>query len=611
MTYDDPEGARYAGTSEALRLLELRIDAASRDAVARSVGVSSQAIIRWEHGQAVPLPAVRERIETEFKEILASLWTEPALPPPPPPSLDEVVVKYGIGGSFLSFLVDGPPKFDATPQQRVLVRIVFDNEEPRDLVGRDREIAYELFGTVETVPERARRRAVLRLGRESAKSTITGAYSVFRLLTADLTRQGKNTLPTVVFFSSDAETTRTIFDMASQYLRDVKLNADATEEDNTKSIIFSRPTDGRRVRLRVIVRSAGGVRGRGFPIVAAIVDEAEFMRAAKDDAVIQDEHVIDALAPRLTRGAKIVMLSTPWEEESYAGNLHEENFGKPTKALAATGTTVFMRNNDPDVVALRAELLETDPKLVAREFDCKVVSQSNSLIAVELIETAVALGRQLGIAARGKKGSAGIDLGLRRDHSTLVLVERQEQVLVLTAHHEKTPTPGRPLSAVDVCTDFARIATEAGVHHLTADTHRAEAVREAGLDSGSTVVILDNKAEELATYLASLFREHRIAIADDAQLIRQLKAPRVRAKPGGGLEIIRPRTKGGGHCDLESALECAAWADRRHGPFTVARAQGAAYPRSSARAAGGFGTHTSAAASSASRGWSGGGWSVK
>jgi hypothetical protein len=326
------------------------------------------------------------------------------------------------------------------------------------------------------------------------------------------------------------------------------------------------------------------VRGRGYPILDAIVDEAEFMGAAKPDAVIQDEHTIGALLPRMERRAMVLMLSTPWEAESYAGNLFDANWCNPSSALAVRAPTLLMRDNDPDVVALRAELLETPDgaKLVAREFDCEVVAMGDALIPAELVDAAVARG--VGMSAKRQKVSAGVDLGLRRDRSTWLAAERQDALLVVVDLEERSPKPGRPLAPAATCAAFAELTMAAGGRHMTGDMHRSENLREAALDAGVDVVILENKPDEIATYLSSLFREERIAIAvvdaaKRARLVRQVKAVRTKAKSGGGLEIIRPRTKELGHCDLEAALECAAWSDKRHGPLAESRAASLKYGR--------------------------------
>jgi hypothetical protein len=573
------------GPSEGSRLLALECGRTSVRAVCKLGGWGWKTVQAWLENDAKPRQEFRQLLFA-LLAIPVSSWEQEPLPAPPPPTAEEILEGLRIKGSFLEFLTEGPPQFPATPQQRVLIKVVFDDIDPADLNPEERAISNVLFGDIDYVPKSARRKAVLRLGRESAKSTITAAYAVYRLLTADISRTFKNTLPSVVFFSSDAETTKTIFDMASEFLKDIKLAREKTEVDNLESIVFTRPTDGRRVRLRAIVRSAGGVRGRGFPIVAAVVDEAEFMRSAKEDAVIKDEHVIEALLFRMTIGAKILLLSTPWEEESYAGGLFDQNFGKPTTALAALGQTLFLRDNDPAVAALREELMLTDPIAAAREFDVKVVSMGNALIPGELVDAAVARYRSLACTPKKQRVSAGVDLGLRRDRSTLVLTERQGSVLVVTGVHERTPRPGRPLSGTEVCGEFAQITKDAGGRHMTGDNHRGENLRDAALDVGMEVVILENKPEETATYLSSLFRENRIAIPDHPRLIKQIKAVRTRAKPGGGLEIVRPRTKELGHCDLEAGLECAAWADKRHGSFPDTRT-GLRYP---GRLRGGFTT---------------------
>ena len=564
---------------EAIRLIDRECAATSDNQVAATLGTTKFTIFKWRKGQK-PKSHIRN-LSLEAYGIPLAAWD--ALPTPEllGASREEMLAAQCIDQGFVHFLVNGHPQFTATLQQQTMARVVLDDVDPCDLHGIEREHARRLFGDgVETIPASARRVAAVRLGRESAKSTMLAAWSVWRLLTCDLSKIGHNTMPTVVFFSADAETAATIFDMACCFLADVKLDKEQKEKNTAQSIIFKRPSDDRRVRLQLIVRSVGGVRGRGIPIVGAVVDEAEFLGAARADAVIQDEAVIGALKPRLTAGGKIVLLSTPWEAESYAGALFAANFGHPKNALAAFGPTVFMRDGAPDVVARRAELLETDPKLVAREFDCEVVSMADALVDDEYIYSAIQRGKH--VVRSRTRVCCGFDVGFRKDRSSQIITERQGNLLCVVQVEELIPQRGRPLVPEDVFRRFAETVRESGGSHmLAADAYEAESARRGGREAGISVGVIENRPEAAHLYLRDLFVNGRIAIPDDERLIAQLRATRTKAKPGGGIAFLRVRSPKLGHCDLSSALVAAAWADKmHHGEVSSDRAVGLAhYPR--------------------------------
>jgi hypothetical protein len=562
------------GSSEGLRLLLLEIETASLRSVSQAIEISPASVKQWSNGLAIPTQIVRERVARRFPHIRPALWDTPALPAPPPLSASQIMAGLHADKDFLTFLTSGPPNFPATPQQRALIRVVYDNANPSDLSGDERAHARVLFGDLDTIPDTAREKAMLRLGRNSAKSTITAAYAVFRLLTGDLEGTMPHEIPTVVAFSSDAKTTGIIVGMAMSFLKDIRLLEKTTEVDNSEDIVFRRPTDDRRVRLRLIVRSIGGRRARGFPILAAVVDEAEFMGAASPDAVIQDEDNVQAMTPRFLKGAKLIMLSTPWAAESYAGLMFEHNWGKPHTAVAARGTTLFMRNGDPDIVARRERAWIDNERNCLREFDCEVVSMQGALIDASLVDAAV----RARIEPTKSKVSAGVDLGFQEDWSALAVVERQGSTLAVVGLEWKKPVHGHPVPPSAVCGALADKARELGATYLMADSHKAHEIRRASEDAHIQLAILENKPEDVSTYLRDLFMERRIIIPNDPNLVRQLKAVGTRPKPGGGLSIIKPRSSELGHCDLVSALECAAWADRRHGPFSLEQRAALGYP---------------------------------
>jgi transcriptional regulator with XRE-family HTH domain len=558
------------GMSEWHRRIQLEVDrdpsqGGGTRAVGGRLGVSQEMASRYGKGRAHPSPAVVEAARVAFGVDPAELTSPPR--PPPPPTREEIIERLQLGRGFVHFWTQGPIAFPATPQQITQARVIVDGIDPVDLDIEERVHAQKLFGPVHEFPPETRRLAFVRNGRESAKSSTFAAAAIWRCLTADLAKVRAELLPTFFFFSADMETATIIMDLAGQCLEGVALNRDQKERDSTQQIIFRRPTDGRRVRLKVIPRSAGGVRGRGLPVLGAVLEESEYVDAASPVAIIKTEDVVGALMPRLTIGAAIWAISTASEAGSYAGSKWEENWGHPIDAVASLGKTVFMRNGDPDVVKRREALMLTNPTLAEREFDNSVTALADAWIPEHDLVKAI---RRDNMLRRGAPTSAGLDIAYRRDRPALVVVQRQSGLLVVVAVDEIIPQPGHPLDPGDVFERFAGVIRQCGgTMAMAADAWEAESTQRGGREHGILVEQMPNQPELAHEYAADLFAKGLIKLLDDPRLLAQVRGtrrkPKARGGDGhGGYSFVRVRSPSLGHCDLSSALVAACWADRSH-----------------------------------------------
>ncbi len=103
---------------------------------------------------------------------------------------------------------------------------------------------------------------------------------------------------------------------------------------------------------------------------------------------------------------------------------------------------------------------------------------------------------------------------------------------------------------------------------VAADQHEFTSAVEHGRNNKIRIVPGYSSAEKEAAfaYLRQLLREDRVRFSDP-RLAKQLGSVMSKATAGGGLSIVLPRSRVGGHADLVSALVQAAWLDRRNGPM--------------------------------------------
>jgi hypothetical protein len=555
------EGPVPAARSEWARLLRQKINASSLRTVAEQLGVTHAALGKITNGWTVPREPLLEAVRDAFSIDPEDLH-RPACPPPPP-TQSEVLSSLNADRGFTHFVEHGPLALPLTRPQRVLCLICFEGVDPSQLEPEDRAIAHRLLGgTVDVIPAEAREDVFLRLGRNSAKSTLAACYLSYRALTADLTTTGAHEEPAAVCFSRNARTSGIVFKMVQAILATIPSVVENVESENARDIVFARPLDGRTIRISLVVRSAGGLGVRGYPIVGAVFDEAEFSSQSQVDAAVRDEDTIAGMKPRFTRGAQLLSITTPWPAESYARSRFLENHGHPKTAIAMMGTSLVMRANDPDVARRRAKgLASQNPEEVEsakREFDCIETAATGALLKPERVLGAV----RTQIQQTRSRAVAGADIAFINDASALVIGERQGGALVIVKVEIRRPENGRPLQASIVVGEFARIAREAGATFLAcADTHQLPTVRREAHVHGLQVVDMPASQEENYFRLAALFNEGRIIIADDPILIRQLRAIGTRKLPGGETGIVMPRSRELAHLDAASALVACAWYD--------------------------------------------------
>jgi hypothetical protein len=460
-----------------------------------------------------------------------------------------------------------------TPAQRTLARVVFDGVDPIDLEDpEERKLAAILFGDVQRISERARRRIIVfRLGRWSGKTTLCAARALFRMCTADLSRCGPGDIPMVAVIAPRTETAQAMMQMARYFASLPKIKPMVVQSAK-QGFTLRRPQDGREVVFKVIPKSQGGSAVRGFSLVDVIIDESEFVAKSGADAKVSDTDIVDAVMPRLLPGAHLMFVSTPWPAPSETSRVFEENFGKPSTAVAAMAPTPVMRDNDAALMQLIADELERKPQNAEREFFCKLIDGAGgAFFEVSSLERAMAIAPE---PARKSKSSAGIDPAFVHDSSALAIVERRgdARAAFLDAVHLEfvSPTPERPLVPSEVVRSFAATVRAHGTRILATDVHKVKIVRSNAAAVG-VQVYQGPLFAEAAIYLREILREGKLRLPFDPKLLKQLKSVTYRPKSGGGLHVEAPRSLEDGHADLVAALAMAVFFDGvQFGPLVKA-----------------------------------------
>ncbi len=156
--------------------------------------------------------------------------------------------------------------------------------------------------------------------------------------------------------------------------------------------------------------------------------------------------------------------------------------------------------------------------------------------------------------------TAGMDAGFRSDSSALVIVHTRSNVRWVAELLELRPEKGTPLKPSEVCRRFAERMKLHGASHVLADGHYQESITEHLMDAGLVYVPAPNRPVDAYVRTRMLLRQGLVKLPNHARLLAQIKEVQGRPQAGGGISIVNPRSKSGGHSDLLSALVLALYA---------------------------------------------------
>jgi hypothetical protein len=439
-----------------------------------------------------------------------------------------------------------------TPAQRVLCLVAFDGVEPCNLTGADRDLARQLFGEVERVPESARAVLVAVCGARSGKTYVLDAlYSLWRALTADLSALAAGELGVAVVVAPDVRLARQALRFALGAARATPSIAPLIKTVSTDSFVLKRP-DGHSVSVEVLPATRGGSALRGRSLVSAVLDECAFFR--DEGFVVNDSEVFRAVAPRVLPGGMVVICSTPWAEAGLLFDEYRKNWNEPRTALVAHAPTLLM---NPAKAAEVARETERDPENARREFGAEFLPYGSGLFFDSVsIDRALAAGAEVRVTppTTGRVAIGG-DLGLVRDASGFVAIHAHEFFDVAEVF-ELRPTKGAPLKLSEVVPQGFDFATRHGSRRIHVDHHVLQPAQEYVPDECSLEPIeggQDAKVERYTT-VRNLMNEGRIRIPRTyTRLANQLREVLAKPMPGGGLHISLPR-RAGVHGDVGASF---------------------------------------------------------
>jgi hypothetical protein len=464
--------------------------------------------------------------------------------------------------------------------QLAFALVAYDGLEPRDLPKHLREIGRQIFGDVEVIPPEARRVIALVAGARGGKSYMAAALRILHLaLTVNLDSLAPGEQAFGVIIAPDPRQRDQCFGYAlgaAQSCPEIARMLVGEPTPSSESFTLRRD-NGREVVIEGIPAKRGGSAGRGRSLVGAALEECAFFLDA--DYVVNDVEVFRSVMPRVLPGGQTILSSTPWAE---AGVLYEEfvanhpdpscaaphltSKGTPHRAIAAHAPTLLLRDVPLTREVVAAEK-QRDPVNAAREYGAQFLAIGSSAF-FDAAALAGCVDPRLLLPAHPSPDPrrlvcVGADLGFVRDAAAFVAVERTAAGYRPLGLLELVPTDGRRLKPSVVFAAGAQVAKDHGATDLVADSHYAEAAREAWTEAELTMVDLPagqgGKVEVYDVSRHAIAEGEALLPGDQPRLLEQLREVRRKPLPGGGLSIESPRKPKGGHGDLASAYVAAVW----------------------------------------------------
>lgn len=296
----------------------------------------------------------------------------------------------------------------------------------------------------------------------------------------------------------------------------------------------------------------------GMTCVGFVADECARWRDDELGANPATE-VLNSLRPAMATipTAREFLISSPWAQF----DAHYEHFeqGNNEHQNVAQGTT-WMCN--PTLSPERCkQLAGHDESTFEREYKAiPMTNTSSQFFDAAAIDMAMDPKLRLpNYSQYGEYTTAGADFAFRSDWSAIVIAHKNGDTYRIGEIAIQKPTAGIPLKPSEVCSAFAAVCRRHGVRGVMADSHYRESVVEYLHKYATAFLDAPRKPADTFVRARSLMYQNLLILPKDDSLRRRLLEVQSRPTPSGGLSIILPRKKEGGHSDDISALVLALW----------------------------------------------------
>ena len=324
---------------------------------------------------------------------------------------------------------------------------------------------------------------------------------------------------------------------------------------------------GRIVEIKVVAGTRAGASLVARWSAGCIFDEAPRMVGA-DTGVVNLEDCRAAVLGRIIKGAKLMMIGSPWRQYGPAYSMFKQLYGRP-----GLRGTVVVRAEAPDLNPIHwtkkrcEDLRRADPDVHATDVEAKFGSDGTCLFATASLDKSFRLGELELPFIKGYEHVAAIDPATRGNAWTLVISRRVSDMHVeVVRARDWVGTKHKPLNPDDVFLEIARECARYGTRQVTTDQHQFDSLRLSAQRAG--VFLVESpwgkavSAWELYRNLQFLADRGFLSLPDVDNFREDLsgvvKVPPVKPGSPPGIKLMKNGTR---HCDYAPALalSCGGW----------------------------------------------------
>ena len=316
-------------------------------------------------------------------------------------------------------------------------------------------------------------------------------------------------------------------------------------EEETKTTLFFKSGG----RLMSLPNSPNSVRGVRADLI--VFDEhAHFLCGT-------DKEMMEAILPSISRGGKLILISTPYGE----GNEFYNIWIKAEKMGFKTVLINWKECPDLNIKEIR-EVFDDDN--FGREYDNRFLGDSTSVFSYKLINTCV--NQELiydPAPIRNSEVFVGMDVGRHKDLSVVAIVERKGEKLIL-----RDLKTWRNVPFTKQKNDLIEILTRYEIINLNIDKNGlgeqlAEELNEMFPEVVNPFVFSNQSKQNLVVNLKKAFEDKTIEIPDDSFLINSIhQIQRSKTQGTGYVRYDAEVSKETGHADAFWALALAVIATK-------------------------------------------------
>lgn len=501
---------------------------------------------------------------------------EPPVPPPEPPKTRRKKrrappTETALDGTLRQLVTEGLG-LTLSPGQSLIVDAA--DGVPIDHAVDDGVRTAERGGAVLRTRERLgvpARQVCVVAGIRGGKTTLAACAAVAGALRADLSslRADETAAGLIVAPHADsaAETYRVLRELVEGH---PSLTALLEGEPRASRLTLRRPSDGRRVELRVVAAGKGGLTLRSRWLTSCVLDEGAFFESSST-AAVTDRAQLDAVRHRVVPGAQIWLISSPFAAK---GLLHDvwRTVAHGWHVVHAPSPALHPKYWTPERVA---RALEEDYESAAREVLGQFVDAATSLFSTQAVERASRHPVEPPVPHR--RYVAAMDPASRVNPWTAVIATRSATRYEIVAAREWVPR-GADLDPDEVLGELAAFLRPYGVATVLTDQYGYASTAALARRHGLSLVLhttTDRTALASHLWLRKRLEADEVALPPIPELLADMQDVQ-RVLGSGGRARVEYQRRGPRHADYVPALVLALSSLRDAPPADDAAARDAA-----------------------------------